>query len=97
MRTQRPRMHLFHHAPLTHRSFFEYTIPLQEVFSRTSPARRYRTAMVRHSAEDLEIRLEIFAERHDARNVAAAVAVIRCRPDCDDVLGGEVIFVAFVD
>jgi len=69
----------------------------QEVFSRTSPSCRYSATMIRHSAEDLKIRLEILADRHDTRDVAASVAVVGCRPDCDDVLGGEVVFVAFVD
>lgn len=50
----------------------------QEVLSRASPACRYRTAMIRHSAEDLKIRLEILAEGHDTRDVAAAVAVVGC-------------------
>lgn len=50
----------------------------QEILSRSPPARRNRAAVIRHSAEDLKIRLEVLAEGHDARDVAAAVAIIWC-------------------
>lgn len=52
--------------------------------------------MVGHGAEDLEVRLEIFAKRHDGRHVAATVAVIGCRPDGHDFLRLKVVFVALV-
>lgn len=53
--------------------------------------------MIRHGAEDLEVRVQVLAERHDARHVAAAVAVVGRRPHRHDVLRREVILVALVD
>ena len=53
--------------------------------------------MVGHGAEDLEVRLEILADRHDTRHIAASVAVVRRRPHRDHVLRCEVVLVAFVD
>jgi len=53
--------------------------------------------MIRHSAEDFEIRLQVLTERHDGRHVTAAVAVVGRRPDGDDFLRLEVVFVAFID
>jgi hypothetical protein len=70
---------------------------LQEVLAGTPSARRHSTPVIRHGAEDFEVRLEIFAERHDGGDVAAAVAVVGRRPDGDDFLRLEVVLVAFVD
>lgn len=53
--------------------------------------------MIRHGAEDFEIRVQVLAQCHDAGDVAAAVAVVGRRPDGHDVLVLEVVFVAFVD
>lgn len=53
--------------------------------------------MIRHSGEDLELWLEIFAEIHNGRDVAAAVTVVGCGPHRDDILVFEVVFVPFVD
>lgn len=53
--------------------------------------------MIRHGAEDGEVGLQIFAQRHDTRYVTTSVAVVWCRPYSDDVLILEVVFVAFVD
>ena len=53
--------------------------------------------MIRHGTKNLEIRLQILSQRHDGSDIAAAVAVVRRGPDGHDVLGGEVVFVAFVD
>jgi len=52
--------------------------------------------MIWHRTKDLEIRIQILTQRHDRGNVAASVAVIRCRPDCDDILGCEMVLVPFV-
>jgi hypothetical protein len=53
--------------------------------------------MIRYGAENLEVGLQVLAERHDGRHIAAAVAVVGRRPDGDDFLRLEVVFVAFVD
>ena len=53
--------------------------------------------MIRHGTEDLEVRLQVLAERHDAGDVAAAVAIVGRRPDGYHVLGLEVVLVALVD
>ena len=47
--------------------------------------------MIRHSAEDLELLLEVLAKVHDGRDVSAAVAVIGSGPDGDDVFVFEVV------
>ena len=52
--------------------------------------------MIRYRREYLEVRVQILTQSHNAGNIAASVAVIRCRPDGHDVLRGEVVFVAFV-
>jgi hypothetical protein len=72
-------------------------VDLQEVLAGASSTRRHRAPVIRHSAEDLEVRLQVLAERHDRRHVAAAVAVVGRRPDGDNFLRLEVVFVAFVD
>jgi len=53
--------------------------------------------VIGHSGEDRKVRLEVLAQRHDAGDVSAAVAVVRGGPDGDDVLVLEVVLVAFVD
>ena len=53
--------------------------------------------MIRHSGENLEFRLQVFTQGHDGSDIAASVAVVGCRPHGHHVLGGEMIFVAFVD
>jgi hypothetical protein len=54
--------------------------------------------MIRHSRENLKVRffIYIFPERHNRRNIAAAVTVVGRRPDSYHVLGGEVVFEALV-
>ena len=52
--------------------------------------------MVGHSAEYFEVGVKIFAERHDTRDVSAAVAVVRCRPDSNHILRGKMILVALI-
>lgn len=69
---------------------------LQKVLASPRPSSWNRPAVIWHGGEDLEVRLQVLAERHDGCHVAAAVAVIRCTPDCDDVLGLEVILVTLV-
>ena len=51
---------------------------LQEVLARASPACWNCTPVVGHRAENLEVWLQILAERHDGGDVAAAVAVVGC-------------------
>ena len=53
--------------------------------------------MIWDSTKDLEIRIQILSQRHDTRDIAAPVAVVRRGPHSHDVLRGEVVFVAFVD
>ncbi len=53
--------------------------------------------MIRHSREDLEIRLQILSHRHNTRHIPTTIAIVGSRPDRHYVLGGEVVFVAFVD
>lgn len=53
--------------------------------------------MIRHGAENREIRLEVLVQGHDGRDVAAPVAVVWRRPDGHDVLVVKVVFVALVD
>lgn len=71
-------------------------IYLQEVFARASPAGGHGASVIRDSAENLEVGLQVFAEGHDRGDVTAAVAVVGSRPDSDNFLRLEVIFVAFV-
>ena len=49
---------------------------LQEVLASASPASRDCTPVIGHRAENLKVWLEVFAERHDRGDVAAAVAVV---------------------
>jgi hypothetical protein len=53
------------------------SVYLQEVLARAPPTRWHCTSVIWHRAEDFEVRLQILAERHDRRHVAAAVAVVR--------------------
>jgi hypothetical protein len=50
-----------------------------------------------YSGEDLKLWLEVLAQVHNGSNVSAAVAVVGRRPDGNDILVLEVIFVAFID
>lgn len=52
--------------------------------------------VVTDRAEQLEGGLEIFLDLTDRRQVPAAVAVVRSAPHGDDVLVGEMVFVALV-
>lgn len=57
--------------------------------------------MIGNRRENLEVGLgrcvlDTLPECHDTCNVPAAVAVIGCRPYCDHVLRGKVVFVALV-
>lgn len=47
--------------------------------------------VVGHGREDAELCVEVAAHRHDGGDVAAAVAVVGCRPNSDDGLFGEVV------
>lgn len=50
-----------------------------------------------YGSEELEYRLQIFPHLTYTRHVGAAVAVVRCTPDCNHGLAVEVVFVSFVD
>lgn len=64
---------------------------LEEVVSRPAAAARDVALVVGHGREDAELCVEVAAHRHDGGDVAAAVAVVGCRPDSDDGLFGEVV------
>ena len=71
--------------------------PSQEILPPPLPPRRHRPPMIRHGAENLEVRLQILAHGHDTRHIPAAVAVVRRRPHRHHVLRREVVLVALVD
>ena len=64
---------------------------LQEVLSACSSPCRHSTAVVGDSAEDGELRVQVFVNAHYRGNIAAAIAVVWRRPHCDHVLILEVI------
>jgi hypothetical protein len=64
---------------------------LQEVIASTTSATRNSTLVFRNGAEDAELGVKVFANIHDRRNIAAAVAVVRSGPDGDDGLLGKVV------
>ena len=70
---------------------------LQEVLSPALSTSRNCTTVVGHGAEDFEVWLQVLAESHDAGDVSATVAVVGSRPNCDNILRGEVVLVALVD
>lgn len=88
-------------------------IDLQKVIASSPTSRGHSTLVLRDGAEDTEFRLETFANVHDGRDIAAAVAVVGRRPDGDDgflsemvlilsatarrELGSETYLVAFID
>ena len=53
--------------------------------------------MIRHSTEDSKVGLKILAQRHDTRHITTSVAVVRRRPDGDDILIFEMVLVSLVD
>ena len=69
---------------------------LQEILSSALPTGRNSSPVVGNGAEDLEVWIQVFSECHYACDIAAAVAVVRRRPDRDDILVFEVVLVAFV-
>lgn len=69
---------------------------LQKVFTTSRSRRRHVSLIIADGAEKFECRFEVLANFADGRQIAAAVAVVWRTPDCDDVLFGEVVFVAFV-
>ena len=69
---------------------------LQEILSSPLPSGGDSSSMIGHGAENLEVRLQILSKGHDGGDVAAAVAVVGCRPDGDDFLRLEVVLVAFI-
>jgi len=57
---------------------------LKEILGAPPRGRRDGTLVVGHGREDREAWIEVLAEVHDGGDVAAAVAVVRSAPDCDD-------------
>ena len=53
--------------------------------------------MVGDCGEYLKLWLEVLAQVHDTGHITTAVTIIWCRPDSDNVLVFEMVFVAFVD
>lgn len=70
---------------------------LQKVFTSSWSRRRHMSLIITDGAEKFECRFEVFADFADGGQIAAAVAVVWRTPDCNDILFGEVVFVAFVD
>ena len=70
---------------------------LQKVLSSALSTSRHGSPMIWHCAENLEVRVEVLAKRHDTCDIAASIAVIGRRPHRHYVLGGEVVLVALVD
>jgi len=64
---------------------------LQKVLSSRTPPRRHSPPVLSNGAEDCEFGIQVFAERHYAGDVAAAVAVVWSRPDSYDVFIFEMI------
>lgn len=64
---------------------------LQEVLARSASTGWYGASVVGYGGEDGKVRVQVFAERHDRRDVAAAVTVVGCRPDGDYVLVLEMV------
>ena len=57
---------------------------LKEIFGAPTSGCRNSTLVVRHSREDREAWVEVFAEVHDRGDIPAAVAVIGRAPNGDD-------------
>lgn len=68
-----------------------YWWELQEVLACPAPASRNSTSVVGDSGENGEVWVQVFAERHDGGDIAAAVAVVWRGPDCYYVLVFEVV------
>lgn len=54
---------------------------LKEVVARTASIGRDMSLVVWHGREDAELRVQVFVNRHNGRDVAASVAVVWCRPN----------------
>jgi hypothetical protein len=64
---------------------------LQKVVASAATPSWNRTLVFGNGTEDAEFRAEIFANVHDRCNIAAAITVVRCRPDRNNRLLGEVV------
>lgn len=51
----------------------------------------------RNLSENLESSSEFFIECENGSQISTAVAIVWCTPDCDEVLGREVVLVALLD
>lgn len=67
------------------------SIQSKEILAASTSACRNRSPLVRHSAEDGKLGVELLVKIHDGRNIAAAVTVVWRRPDRHDILVLEVI------
>ena len=64
---------------------------LEEVFASPTSAGRHGAAGVGNGAEDGEFGVEVLLQRHDGGDVTAAIAVVRRRPDGDDIFVFKVV------
>lgn len=67
------------------------TASSQKVLAPAPSPGRHSPPLIRHGAKDRELGVEVLGDVHDGRDVAAAVAVIWCGPDCHDVFLFEVV------
>ncbi len=70
---------------------------LQEVLGSATSGCGNGTLIVGNGREDSELRIDVLIHIHDGRDVTAAIAVIRCRPNRNDILSLEVILESFID
>lgn len=66
-------------------------MPSKEVFTTGTSTGGYSASMVRHSAENLEVWLQILTQIHDGSDIATSVAVIGRGPDSDNILVFEMV------
>jgi hypothetical protein len=67
------------------------TTSLQEVFTAPTSSLGHCSPVIWNGAEDLETGVQVFFQVHYGSNIAAAVAVVGCRPHCDHVFVFEVV------
>ena len=71
-------------------------MPSQKVIVSPSGRRRLCSLITRNRTENGEFWLQTLAQLHNTRDVSAAVAVVWCTPDGDDIIVVEVVLVALV-
>ena len=85
------------HTILYNSALWPSSLSSQKVLTPSLPTSGHSAPVIWYSTENLEVWCEILAHRHYRSDVAAPVAVIRSRPNGYDILGREVVFIAFVD